>query len=460
MIRRKTLKQILIALISGILILTSCRQTQSATQTAPTPVVGSATITLSPIPTATQPSLPTATPTASITPLPTIPTFTPTFDSRTIVTVTPAPPAVCPKENPEIVADFSDPYIYGYDEVLTYLNSGGSLAQLAAAFSDRDPDSSWGRIRDLTGDGSSEIVYRGLGGYNILGCKNGKYQSLFEFARDDFRMDLEDILDLNKNGIPELIFYSFIRHGFAEVYIIGWNGNGFHSLINLGVDTTTGAVIDSVSTAADYKIMDTNADGLKEIVVVDNAQEALPDFSYYWRPLRNQTITLGWNDKNYVDLKQGNYTPPQYRFQAIQDGDWQVRYGDYVAALSLYQEAIFNEQLEWWSPERKDYENYVYISQYEGKPIVSPKLQFLILQNILAWPRTLTFASCSSISCKNMKQMQSQSITPCKRNLAMINMVVPMLKWQPCSGRHTSPHTEYTMVAQQRSNTRSNIPRF
>ncbi|HEX6270897.1 MAG TPA: hypothetical protein VFZ43_11715 [Anaerolineales bacterium] len=270
------------------------------------------------------------------------------------------------------MADFSDPYIYGYDEVLTYLNSGGSLAQLAAAFSDRDPDSSWGRIRDLTGDGSSEIVYRGLGGYNILGCKNGKYQSLFEFARDDFRMDLEDILDLNKNGIPELIFYSFIRHGFAEVYIIGWNGNGFHSLINLGVDTTTGAVIDSVSTAADYKIMDTNADGLKEIVVVDNAQEALPDFSYYWRPLRNQTITLGWNDKNYVDLKQGNYTPPQYRFQAIQDGDWQVRYGDYVAALSLYQEAIFNEQLEWWSPERKDYENYVYISQYEGKPIVSP----------------------------------------------------------------------------------------
>jgi hypothetical protein len=300
------------------------------------------------------------------------PHLPPTFDVSTIVTAASAPQAECPEENPEIVADFSGPYIYSSDEILTYLNSGGSLTQLAIALSARDPDSSWGKIIDLSGDGLSEVVYRGLGGYNILGCKGGKYQSLFEFARDDFRIDLEEILDLNKNGIPELIFYSFIRHGFAEVYIIGWDGNDFSSLIDVGVDTTTGVVIDSVSTATDYKIIDTNGDVLKEIVVVDNVQEALPDFSYYWRPLRNQTITLGWNGQNYVDLKPGNYTPPQYRFQAIQDADWQMRYGNYVAALSLYQEAIFNEQLEWWSPERKDYENYAYISQFEGKPITSP----------------------------------------------------------------------------------------
>jgi hypothetical protein len=75
---------------------------------------------------------------------------------------------------------------------------------------------------------------------------------------------------LNKDGIPELVFYSLSRYGFANIYIVGWDGNSFRSLIDVGIDTTTGAVLDSVSTTAYHKLMDMNGDGLKEIVLEDN----------------------------------------------------------------------------------------------------------------------------------------------------------------------------------------------
>lgn len=55
--------------------------------------------TSSPLPTTTQ----------TVTPLPTIPAFTPTFDTRTIVTVTPASPAECPKVNSDLQPDLDLP---------------------------------------------------------------------------------------------------------------------------------------------------------------------------------------------------------------------------------------------------------------------------------------------------------------------------------------------------------------
>lgn len=130
MIRRKTLKQILMSLQGGILLLTACGQTAPVAQTTPT---------LSPIPTNTNTSIPTETPTATITPLPTIPTFTLTFDASTIVTVTPALKAECPKANHVPQVSFAiypsgkkyvdDPTIAA---ILDFLNSGGQMEQLSS----------------------------------------------------------------------------------------------------------------------------------------------------------------------------------------------------------------------------------------------------------------------------------------------------------------------------------------
>src|ERR1051325_3076670 len=107
MIGRKAMKQILIGLLGGILILTACGQASPVIQTPSIPVVDKATATPSQIPSNTITPTPSQTPTASITPLPTIPTFTPTFDVRTIVTFTPAPKAECPKINPDLTPNLN-----------------------------------------------------------------------------------------------------------------------------------------------------------------------------------------------------------------------------------------------------------------------------------------------------------------------------------------------------------------
>src|SRR5262245_3681961 len=80
MIGRKTLKRILMSLLSGALFLTACGQTSPGAQTPLTSVVNEATAIPSPIPKNTSTSISTEAPTATITPLPTIPTFTPTFE--------------------------------------------------------------------------------------------------------------------------------------------------------------------------------------------------------------------------------------------------------------------------------------------------------------------------------------------------------------------------------------------
>ena len=369
MIGRKTLKKILIGLLGGILLLAGCGQTPPVAQTAPIPLIESAAVTFSPMPINTITTMPSAKPTASITPLPTIATFTPTFDASTILTVTPAPKAACPKENPEIVADFSGPYIYNSDEILTYLNSGGSLARLAAALSDRDPDSSWGTITDLTGDGLSEIVYRGMWQPNILGCKYGKYEDLFDFTGDS-GVSLAGTPDLNKNGIPELILYDITHYGFALLYIFEWDDSEFRSQIDVGGD-------DSILATSPGKIMDTDGNGFEEITIIDDVHERESWFFGGWDvavqwPLRNQTTILGWNGQNFVDVKQGNIALSKYRFQAIRDGDEQVRYGNYAAALSFYQAAIFDDRLEWWSPIQREYELSVYMARFEPTPTIYP----------------------------------------------------------------------------------------
>ena len=330
-----------------------------------------------PAQTGTPTLTPTATrnPTSTITPLPTIPTFTPTFDVSTIVTVTPAEKAVCLKENPFITSKFATPNsdsfyeTYTSAEVLDYLNSGGTVDQLEKA-----PGST--KIVDLTGDGINEVVHRNIMNYVILGCKDGQYQDLFEFAPkiDVFSIQMGNVSDLNRDGIPELMFYKFSHYGYPEIYIFEWDGNKFRSLIDIGVDEYTGEVIDYISMTGEHKLLDKNEDGIKEIVTEYDNNKLCGGFGGFCdgTPMRIQTTTLSWNGKNYIDLKQNNYSPPQYRFQAVQDGDWQTSYGNYAEAVSSYQAVIFDDNLEWWSPKREEYERYNYMTQYDPTPIASP----------------------------------------------------------------------------------------
>jgi len=178
------------ATLAILIALSSCTP---ATQAALPSVIDTSTATPSPIPTATQTSLPTQTPTAIITPLPTIPTFTPTFDVSTILTVTPAPKAECPKQDNSVKPDFEfDNRTIGTElKILDFLNKGGPIQTIITSLA--STDNSY-RSADITNDGNPDLI---LGGFlmldangfpiaydtfYILSCSDGQY-SLFSGSK-------------------------------------------------------------------------------------------------------------------------------------------------------------------------------------------------------------------------------------------------------------------------------------
>jgi hypothetical protein len=181
---------------------------------------------------------PTSTPVPP-TPLPTIPTFTPRFDVSTIVTVTPAPRAECPKENPTTKINFlipkllddkniGSPDLINDEKVLGYLNMGGSLPTLVANL---ETSVIGYKYQDFTGDGVKDLLiehFAGLGykDARIYICVHGVYQSFSAIAEDwaplDHLATISTIKDLNKNGIPDIVISD------APVLIIlEWRGSDF-----------------------------------------------------------------------------------------------------------------------------------------------------------------------------------------------------------------------------------------
>jgi len=180
---------------------------------------------------------------------------------------------------------------------------------------------------------------------------------------------------LNKNGIPEIVLYNLVHYGYVAVSVFEWDGNTFRSLIDMGrYSSTDPTIIDGVSTT-DYnlRLIDTNRDGLKEIVLVYDVNQLCGGFGDFCdgTPAREQTTILGWNGQNYV-VRQRYYAPAQYRFQAIQDGDTASSQKEYDKALSLYQEAIFSDKLQGYSPEIHDNLRAQWDAKYRTTPTPTP----------------------------------------------------------------------------------------
>jgi len=331
-------KRTVIGLLIGILFLTACGQSTSAPQVTPTPFIEQ-TSTPTFLPTSTQTSIPSATPTATITPLPTIPTFTPTFDALTIATVTPAPKAECPKQSPNEVSQ-----------------------SLAEELKSTEPP----KLIDVTNDAQVEILITGetkdgvgAGSLYIYGCQTGTYTLLHKIsALESPSPQLATIQDLNKNGIPEIVTAIRTCGGFGSCWVISileWDGKTFQNLVDSQINDDRAPWLDKLDFA------DTDNYGTIEIVV-NKGLPSHPD-SLSDGPWRKYTEIYSWNGKAYVRSSR-NLTPPQFRFQTIQDADIETVQQNYNAALSLYQDAIFNDKLDWWSGDRHIYyRNNFWISE-------------------------------------------------------------------------------------------------
>jgi hypothetical protein len=347
----------------------------------PTPPTQTGTPTITP--TATQ------TPTSTITPLPTIPTFTPTFDVSTIVTITPALAKTCPHSNPNLSLDsrlfyehtekYFDDQIFNF--ILEYINAGGSWSMLASEFSD---SSKYGRTLgsineiDLTKDGIKDFVVEMWAGFGVYTCNNGVYVlSLNLNGVVDGPASIVEIKDMNLNGIPEIVSgIKFCSGHCFDMLIFEWDGHEFQNL--LGEWQTI--------TSLEEKVIDVNNDGIFELVI----EGPFPSMGGYvdYIPIRGQKDTYIWNGTNFSPSRP-KFSIPEYRFQAIQDADMDVLDGYFDNALKFYNDAIFNNELKWWSKDRREYEIQLIVDYYNPtKPTPAPEP----LENPAEYPSLAAYA--------------------------------------------------------------------
>jgi len=233
----------LLVVIAILILVSACAP---ETQSTPIPIIDNATSTPSSIPTATQTSLPTETPTASITPLPTIPTFTPTFDVSTIVTVKPAPKAECPKEDRKLLLSVYLPTDLNqlpprHEEIINsfqaFLNMGGEISSIVNELR----KAKWiYEYQDVTGDTVPDLIIIDpeiVPTLRVFYCQNEQYELFtliptYEVLMDIYFTSFEAISDLNSNNLAEIIWMGggCSNSGCFKVFTLEWNGHGFTDL--------------------------------------------------------------------------------------------------------------------------------------------------------------------------------------------------------------------------------------
>jgi len=371
------MKKLILSLTFFCLLISSCAPTATVPPVAQTPVI-LATQTLTPSLTPSTTPSPTITPTRTITPLPTIPTFAPTFDTRTIVTATPAPAAMCPKEDLTLKADFYVPSVPTClatdmcvlsgtnEEILKFLNAGGNInavaAKLRTAANGKYRDYV---VQDLTGDNNPDLMFIDFSvqkRLHIFYCSEGQYKQ-FSSERDPYGSDWTIwsplVEDLNLDNIPEVVFFYGLGVSCCKIYTLEWDGTYFQDLSPTG------------STGTQPIIKDTNNDGTIEII----GEELAP--SYPIGLARTQTIIYAWNGKSFEPSKE-EFTMPTFLIQAIYDGDNALTTGDLDKALSFFQMAIENKSLDSWTEARALYEmkkwEARFASNYTPEPTPLPDL--------------------------------------------------------------------------------------
>jgi hypothetical protein len=303
------------------------------------------------LPTAIQtftPTLPpTITPTASITPLPTIATFTPTFDVRTIVTVTPATAAECPRvQSAKTDASITFTSENVIEQVVEALNQGILFETLERNLNEYyhllgGSVLNYSRA-DLTNDSVPELIIKFSPDVNfiyILGCKSNQYKILFSFPPDLERSTFEIIGDANKNGVPEILIGSETCSTTCggEFFVLEWKLDSFQKVLETS---------DFYTSLDNIVAKDLDNDGLMEF----SWAGGISTWNYLSPPWRLETHIYKWNGERFAALPV-IFDALQFRFQAIQDADRETLAGNYDKAFQLYYDAIVDTQLGWWSPE-------------------------------------------------------------------------------------------------------------
>lgn len=203
---------------------------------------------------------------------------------------------------------------------------------------------------DVTGDGVPELIFTADDNALLYHCKDGQYeiQWLTAYTYHYIQPVIYGIEDLNRNGVPEIMLLGGdLRYHFYT--IDEWDGSKFRVLnedLSLERPADQGCI--TVMGKSTIGILN-NSQSIKMLL-----KQGIPIWSEYsiGLPWRKETRTCIWNGTSFV-LTHTQLAPPEYRFQAVQDGDRATLAGEYDKAFGFYQQAIFDDKLDWFSQERR-----------------------------------------------------------------------------------------------------------
>jgi hypothetical protein len=358
--------------------------------------------------TATLPPTPTPKPSTTATPVLTaIPTLaplllpgmagfqaTPTFDTQSAQPAAPASPPPCPAADPALalpaelgqaIAIFKTSLPFDLAApIVDFLNQGGAPETLIQAVEAVDPELIL--RQDLTNDGQEELLLK-MRYLSILGCTpDGQYKIFGQFIDDIvfFPPAIIAIQDLNRDGLPEMLLHSRTFRGLSTtltLQVVAWNGQEianmigmppaypYRSLAEVIYWDEHDEVIGIMHELGDVELVDVDGNGTTEIIVHSGIPGHPDTFAH--GPWRGGQDTFTWNGDAFV-LLNSEIDPPVYRFQAVHDADQAALLGNYDQALTLYQEAIFSDQLAGWSPELYSQQMDLVNTWYNNEPTPTP----------------------------------------------------------------------------------------
>jgi hypothetical protein len=309
-----------------------------------------------------------------------LPTTLPTPTRGVPPTSTLSPKQECPPPtNAKVKIEFSDNIQDYGPQILEYFTANGSRAGVEDQIGKlgvnervwnkqtaKDevvfvPDSIAFTEADLTGDQVKETVVilkqvdRAIGvgddlGVFVVGCRDGRYQMLsggndfFRMGADPVQSGVLDILDINADGIMEIIlwdtFYWQSAHADVSHFynILEWNGNRFRNLFKQVEDSGGQKWVEVMNDRLELQDIDNN--GTTEVL--------LPDWSGFmcgFGPVKITKSIYMWNGV-YYQYMWTDPGVPYYQFQAVFAGDYYSTIGLYDKAERSYWRAINDPTLK------------------------------------------------------------------------------------------------------------------
>jgi hypothetical protein len=324
--------------------------------------------------------------------IPSTPTAYPTFHPELAMSMTPAQPEICPSIKSDFV--FSDKELafiktdFGLF-VTNALNSGASFEQILLKLFPNDAGKRQSYMQDLTSDGVPEMILPHDHVVSVYQCHEGGYRSILEYDTVEWSPDAGKYkIDINKNGIPELLITFQTNSNNNNAYdLLEWNGldmkpillvdhgtnsrstsriaNGVSWNINQSVWVENHWVLSLGDTTGDFILRDLDGNGFSEIVFDDYGPGNKMAF-YESGPWLYQRLVFTWNGESFL-FSDYQIDVPYYRYQALQEADRAFLMRDYDQASILYDKVVGSTVLEWYSLDRKKYFWDVYSAKQAGK---------------------------------------------------------------------------------------------